>query len=84
MTKEKLRASFTKIYVEGHADDDNQRELTLVELLNVRADEIAENIAQQCIRGQTKRVHELPRQLQGCTGVYIKGHWIGSSLGPTL
>ena len=73
-TRESSQARLNKIYVEGHADDDFDRELTLEEHLNVRADEIAENTAQLCISRQTDRSYELPTQLQGCVGVSIQGH----------
>ena len=42
-TKEALHASLVKTFVKGHADDHVDRQLTLVELLNVRADQIKSN-----------------------------------------
>ena len=81
--RESSNASPKLVQVKGHADDFD-RELTHDEKLNVRVDEIADDITQLYLRESRDRLNDLPPQLRGSIGVYIGDIWVGSTLPTTL
>ena len=81
--KEPLKLQPNLITVAGHADELG-RTLTLAETLNVRADEIAEIVANRCRREHSDRQNSLPSPLRGSTAVHIQGIWVGSAISKTL
>ena len=81
--RESSQATPQLVRVRGHADDLG-RELTQEEILNVRADVIAEEISSLYQREQRERMNEIPPSLRGSIGVYIGEIWVGSTLPTTL